>query len=446
MSSWSIRLRLLLAGAAAVSLALVLSTWGLAVMFNRHVERVALNDLNDRLERLLTAVEWTDAGQPVLEEPPRDPLYQRPYSGHYWQIQMDGEPLRSRSLWDYALPLPALDGQESWQGDLPGPDGQPLLTLDRRIRVERRGGDRPLRVTVAVDRADIDRARSDFLADLAPYTALLAVVLIAGGALQVTVGLRPLSTLGDRVAALNSGQARRIGTDVPAEVLPLAEEIDTLIDGQEHEIERARQRAADLAHGLKTPLQALVGEATRLRAAGAGDAAEGIEEIVRTMQVHVDRELARARLRLDSRSASSDPRSVAESVVAVLRRTPRGRELDYRVEGPTGLSVRLDRADLTEALGALVENATRHARHRVVVTCEPAGARTSIRVRDDGTGTDPAQLDRLRDRGVRLDETAQGTGLGLAIASEITEAVGGELHLRNRDRGFEAELLLPARA
>lgn len=438
----SIRLRLLMTGASAVALALLLAAAGLAVLFNRHVERVAASDLSDRLEHLASAAEIDSDGKLVMGAPPRDPLYQRPYSGHYWQIDAPAAQLRSRSLWDHVLILPAETG-DAWQGELTGPLGEPLLARVRRIALAMPGGDLPLRIAVTMDRADLDAARADFLRDLLPYLALLGLAFITTLGLAVTVALRPLSTIEHRVAGLNKGRERRIGADLPAEILPLARQIDTLLEKQEAEIERARLRAGDLAHGLKTPLQALLGEAGLLRQKGLSDAAAGIEDIARTMHTHVDRELARARLASETGRTSCDAAKVARSVAAVLRRTPQGAALRIEVEGAEGVRVQLDRADLAEAIGALAENAVRHARSRVRIICTRADAQASIRVCDDGPGAVPALLDLLPGRGLRLDEQDGGQGLGLAIAADIAAAVGGTLRLRNGDPGFEAELLLP---
>lgn len=444
MRHGSIRLRLLAGGAVAIALALLLATWNLSLLFERHTDRVALGDLNNRLEHLASTVERGRDGAPRLASAPHDPLYQRPYSGHYWEVTLGGQELRSRSLWDYDLPVPQTDAA-TWQGDLPGPSGETLLVLTRRLRMQTPTGEVPLRIAVAADRRELDRIRGDFIADLIPYSALLGLALLAGGALTVTVGLRPLSSLSARVRVLNAGGARRIGDDVPLEVLPLAREIDSLLDTREAELERARLRAGDLAHGLKTPLQALLAEAARLRAAGAAEPARGIEEIVRAMQGHVDRELARARLAAAS-AGSSDVLTVARSVIAVLQRTPRGQEVEIALSCPPGLHVRLGRGELTELLGALSENAAQHARGRVAVSATRDADRIRIRISDDGPGIEDGMLELVMDRGARLDERPDSTGMGLAIAFEICRAVGGSLTLSNLDPGFRAEVELPALA
>jgi len=432
-------------GAIAITLALLLSIWILAILFGRHVEHVAAEDLADRLGHLASLVQRGADGGPMIERPPRDAFYQRPYSGDYWQVEMGGEVLRSRSLWDYDLPLPEPDGGTTiWQGNLPGPAGETLLVLERRLLKVTPAGEVPLRIAVATDRADLDRARRHFLADLLPFTVLLAAALIIGGMAAVAAGLRPLSSLSARVRMLNAADARRIGSDVPAEVLPLAREIDSLLDAREAELERARLRAGDLAHGLKTPLQALLGEAAHLRGEGSEQGAAGIEEIVWTMQAHVNRELARARRAAESGTGCSDLVAVARSVVAVLQRTPRGHEIAFAIEAPPGLIVRLDRSELTELLGALAENAARHARSRVVISANRASGRIVSRISDDGPGVPDAMLEILARRGVRLDERPDSTGMGLAIAFDICRATGGVLRLHKLEPGFVAEVELPA--
>lgn len=441
MSRLSIRLRLILAGVVLVPVALAAAAWGLGLIFDRHITRVALDDLAHRLERLAVSVEPDASGSLVLVDPPADPLYDRSYSGHYWQMTLGDTVIRSRSLWDYTLPLPAANDQQVL--NLPGPQGERLLVLDRALLRETTQRDAPLRISVALDRLQLDAARQAFLADLLPYLALLAVVLVAAGTGQMAVGLRPFGRIRQRLAAVAAGRARRMGDDLPAEVRPLAAQIDILLDAAEQDMRRARTRAADLAHGLKTPLQALMGEADRLQAQGNSEAAQGIAGIVDTMQANVDRELSRARRGSDRRAVEALPLTVARAVISVLRRTPQGAALDWHVTGDD-LPARIDTSDLTEALGALAENAARHARTRVEVTCNAMDAeRLFITLRDDGAGVADGNLVRLTQRGVRLDEQGNGSGLGLSIAAEIVECAGGTLTLAAAEPGLQVTVILP---
>ena len=445
MSRGSLRLRLLLAGGVGLAAAIAIAAFGLALLFERHVERRAVVELSARLDQLAAGLDIGPEGV-TLPSLSADPLYRRPLSGAYWQVSTPTATLRSRSLWDEALDVPPRSS-----GDpnlrvlrLTGPRGEHLLAIERALRV----GSEPttLSVTVAMDRAELTQARRDFFGDLAPFLALIAAALLAAGWAQVTVGLRPLADIGARVAALRSGGTARLGEDFPSEVRPLAAEIDALIAAREADVVRARARAGDLAHALKTPLQALVGEAARLRAAGADAAAQGIEDVAGAIDRHVQRELARARVAGQARAAAADPGAAINGVLSVLKRTPEGRRVAWTVTAEPGLRVRIDLADLTEALGALAENAARHARSEVVVTAGRRDGLAAITIRDDGEGAPPEALERMRARGERLDAGFPGQGLGLAIAADIAEAAGGALDLADGGPGLVATLLLPQAA
>ncbi len=442
----SLRLRLALAGAVAILVALGLAALGLAQLFATHVERRAVAEMSVQLDQVLAGLERGPNGLD-LARPPADPRFSQPYGGLYWQIEEDGVIQRSRSLWDTALDLPidTLGDGAVHVHRLPGPGGEELLVLERSSTLPERLGGGPVRAAVGMNAAELTSAQRDFMADLAPYLGLLALTLIAAGWVQLSVGLRPLRDLGARITALRTGRAARMGEDWPLELRPVATEIDDLLTEREAETERARARAADLAHGLKTPLQALLGEASRLRSEGAADQAEGIELTARAMRRTIDRELARARTaaRTGTRAegAASDPAQVAERLVAVLRRTPDGAELEWRQTIAPGTAVALHEADLSEALGALAENAARHALGAVTLSAAREGAQLRVTVADDGPGIPADQRARLTARHARADES--GTGLGLAIAAQIAEAAGGNLTLDDATPGLAATLTLP---
>lgn len=440
----SLRLRLALAGAVAVLVALALTAVGLTQLFGAHVERRAVAEMSVHLDQVLAGLgPGPNEDGLTLERPPADPRFETPYGGLYWQVVWDDGTERSRSLWDAVLALPddtLGDGGVHVHG-LSGPQGEDLLVLERSVTLPARLGGGAARVAVAMAAAELEAARRAFMMDLAPYLGLLALVLTAAGWMQLSVGLRPLRGLGERVAALRAGDAARMGPDWPVEVRPVATEIDALLAAREAEVERAHVRAADMAHGLKTPLQALMGEAARLRATGAEAQADGIEDTALAMRRTVERELSRTRTATRAAAAHADPQQVAQRVIAVLRRTPDGASLDWRVDIPPGLAVAIDEADLAEAVGAIAENATRHARTFVSVSALGQGDSVHLSVADDGPGIPAAQRETLVGRHARADTS--GTGLGLAIASEIASAAGGALVLADAAPGLQATLILP---
>ncbi len=264
---------------------------------------------------------------------------------------------------------------------------------------------------------------------------ILGLVLALATSVQVLLGLRPLDRLRSGVARIRSGESRRLQVDVPVEVLPLVEEVNGLLDARDREIERSRGRAADLAHGLKTPLAALLADAERLRERGELDLARDIEAVGEAMSRHVDRELARARVQgSGSRgtATATELEPLLRSLVAILARTPDGQRISYEIAVPEGTKLPLARTDLAEVLGNLLDNATRHARARIRIAFGPDGG---VAVEDDGPGIAATQRLKVTERGMRLDQRGEGAGLGLAIVQEVLEAYGWRLELGTSELG-----------
>ena len=79
-------------------------------------------------------------------------------------------------------------------------------------------------------------------------------------------------------------------------------------------------------------------------------------------------------------------------------------------------------------LGNLLDNASKWAESRVVVTIDSSGSETVIRISDDGPGF-PKEAGQLLKRGLRADMQQEGQGLGLAMTRKIVSAAGGQLEI-----------------
>lgn len=453
MRSGSLHFRLVAAGTVAILIALAIAGIGLTVLFERHVTRTIAEDLDVYARQLLAGIDVDSEAQLVITRPPADPRFAEPLSGLYWQVATgDGKFLRSRSLWDTTLPLPAdeLPPGSIHRHEVSGPAGSRLLALERRISLSI--GDRrvPVDVVVAVDLARVSSAVAAFARELAVALAILGLVLAAATSIQVSLGLRPLIALRRGIADIRSGRRRRLAPAAPTEVRPLVEEVNALLDAQEGEMERSRSRAADLAHGLKTPLSALSSDAGRLRERGEHAIARDIETLGETMSRIVDREMARARTRSGFRGIPGAPVELAplvNSLLATIARTPAGAAIAVEADVPAGLAVPVDRTDLAEVLGNLLDNAVRHAasRARIDARRDPSGV--TIDIEDDGHGIAPEARASVVKRGVRMDERGGGAGLGLAIVIDVLDAYGCRLDLGASELGgLKARVRLPAGA
>jgi signal transduction histidine kinase len=434
-----------------VVLALGIAAVGLWLLFERHVERRVVLELESDLRQLVSGTTREADGALQVSRMPAEPRFLEPLSGIYWQItqQPEGPVLRSRSLWDTTLDLPpdVLGDGEVHQHLVRGPGGDRVLAVERSVELPTSLGGQRIRVAVAVHHAEITAAARDFGADLLPALGVLALVLIAAAWAQVTVGLRPLDSVRRQLGEVRAGHVARLGTAFPDEVRPLAAEVDHLLAAQEDAIARARARAADLAHGLKTPLTVLASTAEDLRERGDTAMADEVASVADGMRRHVERELVRARAGQTSRGLPPQViRPVIDRVVGVLRRTPRGHDLDWRIQLDERLSATIDAQDLAEMIGNLAENAAKWTSGTVRFTGDADDDGVMIAVEDDGPGIPDDAVGVALVRGGRLDEAQPGTGLGLAIVSDLVEAYGGSLTLgRSPLGGLRAAIRLSAR-
>ena len=448
MKGGSLRLRLLLGAALWVALALLLAGAVIVYLFVANVERTVRADLSAGLSRMVAAL---DPEAPAMFDDPQplpDPRYETPLSGVYWQVEDIGRGtmLRSRSLWDFVLKPKTADVTGEQFSLIVGPDGQSLSALSMATQFNTESGPRNFRITLAEDREVLEKSLSRFGRELAFALGVLGVALVFAAWLQVQLGLRPLSRLRGAIEAIRRGSGDRVPGTYPSEVMPLVGEVDEMLAWQRKSIEFARARAADLAHGLKTPLSVLATLSDRLREKGDTESAELIDELSSEMADRVDYQLALSRLRVRARShtlTASLDRAIGRTV-SVLGKTRDGERLDWAIGIEQGLGIDIDEHDLMELIGVLLENAAKWARSQVRIDARGLDDQALIRIADDGPGLSEEELSRLGKRGRRLDESKPGSGLGLAIAREIVALNDGVMVFRKaKEGGVAVNIRLP---
>ena len=273
----------------------------------------------------------------------------------------------------------------------------------------------------------------------------VAVAAMVFGLSQVKNGLSAVEQLRIHLAAVHAGHDRLEGR-YPAEVQPLVDDLNVLLEHRAQMVRRALAKAGDLAHGLKTPLAVLSHEAERAEAAGHAELAATIGQQVERMRRQIEYHLAHARAAASGATPGARC-SIKESVdglARTLQRLHAERGITIEVEVEPDHSVRGQREDLDEMLGNLLDNGCKWARTRVIVRSSIQGSRAVIVVEDDGPGLDPSMHGRVLQRGVRADEAAPGSGFGLAIVRDLAEVYGGSIALdRSPEGGLRARLDLP---
>lgn len=437
MKAGSLRLRLILGGAMAIMVALAVSWLAMTWLFERHIERRETDELTRVALNLVGGLSVDPTGKPVVATAPADPRLETPAGGLYWQVSTAAGAARSRSLWDQVLKPPAEASAEAWRARIAaGPFDDRILLVERRVRPDHAGPS--VLVQVASEEKALRAARAEFGRDLAIFLGGLWLVLSAAATVQVMLGLSPLARIRADLARLRGSPSARMADDHPSEIAPLIAAINDLAQAREADVVRARRRAGDLAHSLKTPLAALSAQSRRARAAGATDAADGLDRAIEAMAAALETELARARAaaaRETTVHAEAEVLPAVERLVAVVERTAEGERLIFDVEIDPELRASVAEDVLTEMLGALIENAARFARRRVRVAGVAVESGVLLSIDDDGPGMEGGRAEAALMRGGRLDEAGPGHGLGLAIVRDLVEASAGELTLGRSELG-----------
>lgn len=427
----SLRLRLLLGAAAAIAAALFVSWIALVLLFERHIQRNTEDDLIRHGQQLISELTFTEQGVTVNTLAAGDYRFNQPASGLYWQVTRGEQFARSRSLWDNALAMPvAVDGSKWHRNRADGPFGQRIIEVSRAIQPDEKSA--PATLIIAYNTQAVLDARLEFARELALFLVLLWATLSAAAWLQVRIGLGPLKVIEGSIGDLKTSPASRLDVSrFATEVSPLAEQINELADAREDDLRAASERAANLAHALKTPLSALRAISRKVRGAGNPDLADGLESSVQAATDAVERELSRARAAASPDRGPCEARPALERLISVLRRTDSGSRRTFEVNLPPGTLLPLSQDQLLELAGPILENAVRFA----ATTVRLSGANRLLIIEDDGPGLGTAEREQVILRGQRADERPGGHGLGLAIANDLAQATDGLMELETSDLG-----------
>jgi signal transduction histidine kinase len=393
------------------------------VSLRKLTEEYFASRLTHNAEGLLAGIVFDPDQRPVVADDRADPIFKRPFSGHYYEVMSEGFVVRSRSLLDHLLDVKPVPAGQYTLTRTHGPEGQPLIMLVAGY--EKRG--RLLTIAVAEDYSPIE---GEFGVFQWRYVLITCAVLVGLIALQMWVvqrGLRPLEQVRGDLRRLERGEIQELTGKVPAEVVPLVLEINRLITILGDRLERSRNALGNLAHALKTPLTALdqLLNSDELRA--YPQLQTQLREQSGMIGSFILRELKRARLAgAATPGGRFDVRQELPLLLTALKQIYRDKNLEVEWTIPPGLAYPAEREDMLELFGNLLDNACKWATSKVVFTVA-GGQGLSFSIEDNGPGAPEEKLEQLSARGMRLDESVGGYGLGLSIAREIVEYYRGEM-------------------
>jgi signal transduction histidine kinase len=436
----SLQLRLGIALSVSLICVVTLLWWQTKLSIRQLVEDNVAEHLEHDAEAILAAVYSVSPSTIALIKTDIEPVYAKLNSGQYYWVISGPQIIKSPSLGDSPLSIPTVAPGTRQRIYLSGPGQQPLLTMVFGYRKD----DRPITVAIAEDLSSPLLLITEFQQRFSMIAAVLLLVLVLVQIVILRKGFQPLVRLQKQLRALERGERSQIDTDVPLEVSALAGEFNRLVAVLDQRLQRSRNALADLAHALKTPLTVL----QQLPREDAFRQHPELSEILIAQTTHMqrlmERVLKRARLAGSGPAAAKfDSQQEIPALVQVLKNMYRDKNLTIRFSAPTVELLPVDREDMLELAGNLLDNACKWARSTIAIRLECNRAVRLI-IEDDGPGVEESEIERLMQRGARLDESVSGHGLGLSIAKLIAEQYGGRLLLsRSKDLGgFWVEAVL----
>ncbi|WP_066721205.1 sensor histidine kinase [Sphingomonas pituitosa] len=435
MKRRSLRTRMILLSALATLAALGLAGWTMAGVLGRVVTGGIDQRLDAQLAVLASAVRDDGGVDRARLAARQGSLAAGP--GWRWRIEGPRGTLGSTDFPALRPPGPGRGGAAPTllpPAPLEGEDAHGRVHA-RRLVVDSAAG--PVTLTASAPGRVIGRPVRDALVPLATVILLLALIFALAAWVQLRFALRPLAILVAQIGAIRRGEREAVEEDQPSELQPLASALNALAAAHAATLTAARQSAANLAHALKTPVATL---ALTL----APDSPEAAQ--LRRIEGVIRHTLARARAAAVNRRASTELAPIAADVAGVIGTLRPG--IAMCIEVPQGYRIAIDPHDLAEILGNLLDNAARHARHRILLAAgEDTPGTIRLTVEDDGPGIPPERREQVLQPGVRLDEGPAGDGFGLAIVRDLVALYGGRMALEDSMLGgLRVALSCPASA
>ena len=427
-----------------IVIALVATGLLLGSLYGEHIEQHYDAHVFTHVEELVAAVYTGDDGSVGLHREPTDPRFHRPNSGWYWEILGEDRPLlKSASLEDRQLDLSGVVPDENHGVQIVnGPYGEKLRAHVIHVAYAEDPGS--LTFVATAPQFQITDDVQDFATHVVVSFLVLAVGLSVAVVVQVRVALRPLKAIRQEISDIKSGTTERLSQDFPADVQPLVDELNFLLDHNEMLLKRARNQLGDLAHAVKNPLTVIRNEARDM------DSKQGqlILEQTHIMASNIDHYLSRARIygKKDAIGYRTSVRSVLDDIAYAVGHIHKNRDIDIRLLCVGDKWFRGESQDLEEMAGNLLDNACKWAGQRVEVSCESDGDRLELSIEDDGPGIPDDEREDVMRRGRKLDEAQPGHGHGLGIVRDIARLYGGALELGRSESlgGLRATLVLPS--
>jgi signal transduction histidine kinase len=300
-----------------------------------------------------------------------------------------------------------------------------------------------LTISIAEDLNPINNNINQFKYWFSAMALGMLLILVILQALILRKSLQPLTRMHTELKLLQQGKLNKLSTESPGELRPLIDEVNHLLTIMEQRLRRSRDALSDLAHAIKKPLT-VIKQITDKNTIPDTTKTTLIKQTDDIYQIS-DHILKRARLAGHSHTGALF--SFSDDLPALIKTLDMmyaNKTLQLSTNIQDNIICPVDREDMLELLGNLLDNAYKWAAHKIVLSVN-IDSSLHICIEDDGRGVNLKKISELSKRGVRLDERIQGHGFGLAITTDIINDYNGNISFKHSADlgGFKTDITLP---
>ncbi len=428
-----------------LSLSLIVLATGVALVLERAFEKSLVNELEQRMQSqlyiLLTAAEEDQPGVLTIPEVVRDANFNQIDSGRYaFAYDGHGEELwRSFSAVDLDVNLAEVVAPGEFFFDKTQVNGFDYYRLRYSVIWESFDESEHYYLIVIMHEASLlELVIRDFRLTLWSGLGFVLIAMLLIQLIALRWGLSPLGLIAKDLENIELGKQKRLSSQYPTELLPLASNLNLLIDAERTQREKYRNTMSNLAHSLKTPLAVLKGglseskipnEESRL----LSDQVDRMDEII---QYQLHRAIGGQQGHM---LASVNIKISVEKIVKALQKVYQQKSIRFTLDCDEEARFYGDEGDFMEIMGNLIENACKWTNSLIVIKVKSLigkqAYQLSINIIDDGPGIEVSKREDILKRGQKLDEKVEGQGIGLSVVSELVHQYGGVIAILESEKG-----------
>ena len=432
--NFSIHSRILFS--AFIILALFMGLTGIVLdkAFRTNIKNLQYENLRTQIYTLLAAAETDYTGLLELPENITEPRLNLSESNLYARVLTPDEKViwQSKSMLNKKIPFSSKIKMGEFLFSNNSQGNNSFTSLNFTTIWVTDNGELPFIFQVSENNITLNTQINYFRKNLWGWLAGVSFILLIIQTLILRWGLKPLRYVAEDLVTIESGEEKNLTGKYPVEITPLTLNLNQLLSSSQQQLTRYRDALGNMAHSLKTPIAVLLNIIETASIKEKDTALEQLKTINSIVEYQLQRAATVGRLQL-TEAVALHP--IASKILNSLNKVYKDKYIDAQLNISESFSIKVDKGDLYELLGNLIENAFKWCNKKILISAEVISGQTQFIIEDDGPGIEQKEQDLILLRGQRADQNTPGHGLGLAMVNDMLLHYNGSMEIKRSSLG-----------